>query len=140
AGTVPTHCDNEDGLLGVVLDRNFASNGWLYVFHAGADYATAPMNADTGKPHLLTRYTYDSTKAAGSQLTNPKEILRFQRMIDARAYHAGGGLDMGADGVLVIGTGDDTSPHSGECNNNNYGPLLWSDRGCDAQKSSGNTN
>ena len=48
AGTVPTHCDNEDGLLGVVLDRNFASNGWLYVFHAGADYATAPANADSG--------------------------------------------------------------------------------------------
>lgn len=140
AGTVPTHCDNEDGLLGVVLDPNFMTNRWVYVFHAGADFATSPANADSGKPHLLTRYTYDSTQAAGSQLTNPKVILRFQRMIDARAYHAGGGLDMGGDGILVIGTGDDTSPHSNECSNNNYGPLLWNDRGCDAQKSSGNTN
>ncbi len=140
AGVVPTHCDNEDGLLGVVLDRNFMTNGWVYVFHAAAQFSTAPANADTGKPHLLTRYTYDSTKAEGSQLVNPKEIMRFHRMIDVRAYHAAGGLDMGADGILVIGTGDDTSPHSGECGSNNYGPLLWNDRGCDAQKSSGNTN
>jgi len=140
AGTVPTHCDNEDGLLGVVLDPNFLTNRWIYVFHAAAQYSTSPANADTGKPHLLTRYTYDSTQSAGNQLTNPKVILRFHRMIDSRAYHAGGGLDMGSDGVLVIGTGDDTSPHSGECSSNNYGPLLWGDRGCDAQKSSGNTN
>lgn len=140
AGTVPTHCNNEDGLLGVVLDPNFLTNGWVYVFHASAQYSTSPANADTGKPHLLTRYTYDSTQVAGSQLTNPKEILRFHRMIDVDAFHAGGGLDMGSDGVLVIGTGDDTSPHSNQCSNNNYGPLLWGDRGCDAQKSSGNTN
>jgi cytochrome c len=146
AGRVPTHCDNEDGVLGIVADRNFMTNRWVYVFHTDATYATSPANADTGKAHVLTRYTYDSTAAAGSQLVNPKVILRFPRMIDSRAYHAAGGLDMGADGVMVIGTGDDTSPHRTECssgsgttNQNNAAPILWNDRGCDAQKSSANT-
>lgn len=139
AGTVPTRCDNEDGLLGIVLDPGFMTNRWLYVFHTDAASATSPQGADTGKAHVLTRYTYDSTAAPGQQLTNPKRILRFERMIDSRAYHAAGGLDMGADGLLIIGTGDDTSPHSNECNNNNYAPILWNSRKCDAQKSSANT-
>jgi cytochrome c len=139
AGTVPTRCDNEDGLLGLVLDRNFMTNRWIYVFHTDINSATSPLNSATGKAHLLTRYTYDSTAAAGSQLTNSKLILKVDRMIDTRAYHAGGGIDMGSDGVLVIGTGDDTSPHSGECNSNNAAPILWNSIKCDAQKSSGNT-
>jgi cytochrome c len=140
AGRVPTHCDNEDGLLGVVLDRNFMTNRWVYVFAADSAFATTPADADTGKAHSLIRYTYDSTAAPGSQLTNRKVLLRMPRMIDSRAYHAAGGLDMGADGVMVIGTGDDTSPHSGECSSNNSAPIIWNNRGCDAQKSSSNTN
>lgn len=139
AGTVPTHCDNEDGLLGIVVDRNYMSNKWVYVFHTDVNAPTSPANADTGKAHILTRYTYDSAAAPGNQLKSPKRILRFGRMIDSRAYHAAGGLDMGSDGVMVIGTGDDTSPHSGECSSNNSAPILYTNRGCDAQKSSSNT-
>jgi glucose/arabinose dehydrogenase len=139
AGRVPTKCDNEDGLLGIVADRNFATNKWLYVFVTSPTWPTSPADADTGRNHLLMRYTWDSSAAAGQQLTNPKILLRVQRMIDSRAYHAAGGLDMGSNGVLVIGTGDDTSPHSGECSNNNYAPILWDNRGCDAQKSSSNS-
>lgn len=139
AGRVPTHYDNEDGLLGIALDPNFATTKWLYVFVTDSAYATTPANADTGKAHSLWRYTWDSTAAAGQQLKNPKRILRVQRMIDNNAYHAAGGIDIAADGTMVIGTGDDTSPHSNLCNGNNYAPLLWNDRGCDAQKSAANT-
>jgi len=139
AGTVPTRCDNEDGLLGLVADPNYMTNKWIYVYHTDANYPTTPANADTGRAQVLTRYTYDATAAAGSQLTNAKRIFRAERMIDSRGYHAGGGIDMGSDGVLVIGTGDDTSPHSNECSNNNFGPLITGDRGCDAQKSSANS-
>jgi glucose/arabinose dehydrogenase len=72
-------------------------------------------------------------------LTHPTRIFRAERMIDSRGYHAAGGLDMSSDGVMVIGTGDDTSPHSGECSNNNSAPILYTNRGCDAQKSSSNS-
>ncbi len=139
AGTVPTKCSNEDGLLGIVLDANFTTTKWVYVFHTDPTWPSSPANADTGRAHVLTRYTYDATAAAGSQLKNPKRLLRFGRMIDGNAFHAAGGIDMASDGTLVIGTGDDTSPHSGDCNSNNYAPILWNDRGCDAQKSSANT-
>jgi glucose/arabinose dehydrogenase len=138
AGTVPTYKNNEDGLLGIVVDRNFMTNRWIYVYHTDPNWPTAPANADTGRAQVLTRYTYDSTAAAGNQLTNPKRIFRAERMIDTRGFHAGGGLDMSSDGVLVIGTGDDTNPHQNECGNN-FAPLLYNDRGCDAQKSSSNS-
>jgi cytochrome c len=140
AGTVPTRCNNEDGLLGIVLAPDFAVTKWIYVFHTDPNWPTAPASADTGRAHMLTRYTYDSTATPGEQLKSPKRILRFERMIDDRAYHAAGGLDMAADGTLVIGTGDDTNPHDAtqHCGQN-YAPILWNDRGCDAQKSSSNT-
>jgi cytochrome c len=140
AGTVPTRCNNEDGLLGVVASHDYATTKWIYVFHTDAVWPTSPANADTGRAHVLTRYTYDATAAAGAQLKNPKRILRFERMIDDRAYHAAGGLDVSADGTVVIGTGDDTNPHADaqHCGQN-YAPLLWNDRGCDAQKASSNT-
>jgi cytochrome c len=140
AGTVPTKCDNEDGLLGVVVSPDFATTKWVYVFHTDAVWPTSPADADTGRAHVLTRYTYDSSAVPGQQLKSPKRILRVQRMIDSRAYHAAGGIDITADGTMVIGTGDDTSPHSGECPlSNNFAPIMFTNRGCDAQKSSSNT-
>lgn len=139
AGRVPTRCSNEDGLLGIVASHDYATTKWLYVFHTDSIWPSSPANADTGRAHVLTRYTYDAAAPAGQQLKNPKRILRFGRMIDNNAFHAGGGIDMASDGTLVIGTGDDTSPHTGDCNGNNFAPILWNDRGCDAQKSSSNT-
>jgi cytochrome c len=149
AGVVPTKCNNEDGLLGIVASHDYATTKWIYVMHtdaASVDFSNTSARNTDARAHVITRYTYDSTAAAGSQLKNPKVILRFNRIVDRQPYHAAGGLDISADGTLVIGTGDDTSPHSSnttstnDCPQGGYGPTFWPDRGCDAQRSSSNTN
>ncbi len=146
AGTVPTSCNNEDGLLGIVLDPDFATNGWIYAFHTDAaseNFSNTALRNTDARAHLLTRYTYVHTASEGNRLTNPKTILRMPRILDDRPYHAAGGLDITSDGILVIGTGDDTNPHSGgsHCPQNaGFGPTWYNDPGCDAQKTSGNSN
>jgi cytochrome c len=150
AGTVPTDCNNEDGLLGIILDPEFATNKWVYVFHTDAasepaygGNANNPARNTDARTHLLTRYTYDSSAAPGEQLTNPKLLLRVPRIVDDRPYHAAGGLDITPDRILIIGTGDDTNPHGGGAHcpqNNGFGPIWHPNAGCDAQRTSGNSN
>lgn len=146
AGTVPTDCNNEDGLLGIVLDPGFETNNWIYVFHTDVDsedFSNNDARNTDARAHMLTRYTYDGSASAGNRLTNPKVILRMPRILDDRPYHAAGGIDITSDGVLVIGTGDDTNPHGGGSNcqqNAGFGPVWYNDPGCDAQRSSSNTN
>jgi cytochrome c len=146
AGTVPTKCNNEDGLLGVAVDPSYPATGWIYAFHtdaASVDFSNvSARNTDT-RLHTLTRYTYVHSNAAGSRLTNPKVILRFPRIVDDRPYHAAGGLDITPSGIMVIGTGDDTNPHNGgnHCSQNaGFGPTWYVDPGCDGARTSGNTN
>ncbi len=145
AGTVPTKCNNEDGLLGVAVDPSYPTTGWIYAFHtdaASVDFSNVAARNTDARLHTLTRYTYVHSNAPGSRLTNPKVILQFPRIVDDRAYHAAGGIDITPDGVMVIGTGDDTNPHgSGHCpQNNGFGPTWSPDPGCDGQRSSANTN
>ncbi len=33
-GTIPVHRGNENGLLGIALDPNFATNKWMYLFYS----------------------------------------------------------------------------------------------------------
>ena len=145
AGQVPTSCNNEDGLLGVAVDPTFATTGWIYAFHtdtASENFSNAAARNTDQRYHTLTRYTYVHGNAAGSRLTNPKTILTFPRIVDDRAYHAAGGIDITPDGTLVIGTGDDTNPHSGgHCPQNaGFGPTWYPDPGCDGARTSANTN
>ncbi|MDF2849218.1 MAG: hypothetical protein K0R97_3200, partial [Oerskovia sp.] len=45
---------NEDGLLGLVLDPDFAANGWLYAYWS-------PANVGSDGPHnRISRFTYDT--------------------------------------------------------------------------------
>lgn len=115
----------EDGLLGVTLDPNYAENNWLYVFYS---YPEA-------WEQRISRFDFDPD--AEVPLSNEKVLLKapVQR---AECCHSGGSLEFGPDGNLFISLGDDTNPFA----SNGYGPIderpgrsAW-----DAQKSSANTN
>lgn len=146
AGRVPVRCNNEEGLLGVVVDPDFASTGWIYVFHADSsdvDFSPgSPLAGTTAHSHSLTRYTYVPGNPAGSRLVNPRTILRIPRVVGERAFHGAGGLDITPNGTIVIGTGDDTNPHNlAPCAQNaGFGPLWFYDPTCDAARTAGNTN
>lgn len=132
AGTISTYASTEDGLLGVVADRNFESNGWIYAFYSdpcGLNCSNRAME--------LARFTYSPSAASNARLTNKKVILRFPRAVDDD-HHAAGNLSMAANGMLVIGVGDNTDPH--DATNNGYGPINYNRPAGDAQRTASNTN
>lgn len=83
---------NEQGLLGLAFDPNYASNGYFYVYHTeyGVDstalmrysVSTDPNIADTASGLLLARFDQPFTN------------------------HNGGGMVFGPDGFLYLGLGD----------------------------------
>jgi cytochrome c len=127
-GVIPTWMSTEDGLLGIALDPNFATNHWLYA------YFSDPCGKNcTNRAAELSRFTI----SADNKLGPKKVIMRHARASDDD-HHAAGGLSFDASGVLVIGTGDNTDPHNKP--NNGYGPLNFKIPGADAQRTSSNTN
>ncbi len=132
AGTIPNYANTEDGLLGVAVAPNYSTSHWIYTF------ASDPCGLNCANRAMeLARFTYDTTQAAGSRLTNKKIILRFPREKNDN-HHAAGNMSFDGNGVLVIGTGDNRDPHNS--NNNGYGPIYYPTPNADAQGTSANTN
>ena len=132
--TIPVHRGNENGLLGITLDPNFATNRWLYLFYS----------APSPEEQHVSRFTVaaDGTLDMGSEqllLTIPH-----QRII---CCHSAGSMTFGPDGNLYISTGDDTQ----HAESQGYNPIddrladepgsnPDADHARDARRSAGNTN
>ncbi|MGH7562659.1 MAG: ThuA domain-containing protein [Gemmatimonadales bacterium] len=85
----------EEGLLGLTLDPDFATNRYLYLFYSPAN---APVNR-------LSRFTFGDSLVGSSE----KIVLEFpsQRGI---CCHTGGSLAFGSDRILYLSTGDNATP------------------------------
>lgn len=135
AVTLPVYSGGEDGLLGIALDPDFATNGWLYVYRS-------PASANDSDPasffNVLSRFTV----GAGSQIdpASEVELLRVPaRRLPDEPGHTGGGLDFDAQGNLYLGVGDDVNPHSEP--SGGYAPLSTRPGTFhDARETSANTN
>jgi cytochrome c len=125
-GTIPVVTTSEDGLLGLALDPNFATNHWLYVF-----YSPTP---DAANEQRVSRFT-----VVGNQLDMASErILLHIPVQRSNSNHSGGALGFGPDGSLYVAAGDNTNPFE----SNGFAPIDerpgrsdW-----DAQKSASNPN
>jgi cytochrome c len=96
-GNVPTAVFGEVGMLGMAADRDFASNGWVYLFFC------PDSQKDTMR---LSRFT-----VANDKLQLASEKILFSYKIDvAGAIHMGGGLAMDRLGNLYVGVGDNCPP------------------------------
>jgi glucose/arabinose dehydrogenase len=99
------------GLLGVILDPNFSSNRYVYVFYT----ATNPM-----VHNRVSRFTANGDVAvAGSE----KVILDLPPLSTASG-HYGGALRFGPDGKLYVGVGDDTTPANAQSLSSRNGKIL----------------
>lgn len=91
----------ERGLVGLVLDPNFASNGYYYIFYT----ANSPLR------DRVSRFT-----ASGNTTLPGSEVQLWQDNVDAGLWHHGGDIDFGPDGKLYIATGDHYDTGSGAAN------------------------
>lgn len=121
AGQLLVYNGQEDGLMGIALDPNFAENKHLYMFYSPA--GETPVQ-------YLSRFDFvgDSLLLATEKVVLEVPVQRNE------CCHAGGSVEFGPDGLLYLSVGDDTNPFETA-----YAPIderpgkgPW-----DAQKSSG---
>jgi glucose/arabinose dehydrogenase/PKD repeat protein len=84
----------EHGLDGIVLDPQFATNRYLYVYYA-------PPTRTTNR---LSRFT---ASVADPFVVEPNsEVVLIDGIPGSTGFHNGGFLHFGTDGMLYVGTGD----------------------------------
>ncbi|MDH6462304.1 glucose/arabinose dehydrogenase [Micromonospora sp. A200] len=142
-GTLSVYTHDEEGLQGVGVDPNFATNRHIYLYYA------PPLSTPAG-----------DAPATGSDFSAWQGVNRLSRfalnadftvnqaskvdVLDVPAdrglcCHVGGDIDFDPAGNLYLSTGDDTNPFDSA----GYAPLderTNRNPGYDAQRSAGNTN
>ncbi|AEB47278.1 ThuA domain-containing protein [Micromonospora maris] len=116
---------NEDGLLGIRLDPNFASNGWVWLYYAPSA---------GGSRNYLSRFTVTGDTISAS---SERVVLEVPTQRNT-CCHMGGTMTFDSAGNLYLATGDNTNPFE----SSGYSPLdERSGRAdYDAQRTAGNTN
>ncbi|MEJ5869062.1 ThuA domain-containing protein, partial [Pseudokineococcus sp. 5B2Z-1] len=118
----------EFGLLGIVLDPDFAENGWMYLYWS-------PTGSDVDR---VSRVTVEG-EGASSTIDPASEVTVLEVPVQrAQCCHAGGAMAFDTQGDLYIATGDNTNPFESQ----GYAPLDEREgrSAFDSQRTSGNTN
>ena len=114
----------ENGLIGLALDPNFATNGWLYLQYSPPDFSG----------QRISRFDF---RENAIDVSSEKILFSYEEQRRECCHHAGS-MEFGPDGNLYIGTGDNTNPFN---DSEGFAPLdEREDRApWDAQRSAGNT-
>jgi glucose/arabinose dehydrogenase len=91
--------DSEMGLLGVAIDPNFSTNGFIYLYRTDN---SAGCGSATGRFNQVVRVTMGS-----GDTVNPSSLMVLLTGIQTDGgNHDGGGLRIGPDNKLYVGVGD----------------------------------
>ena len=101
---------SERGLTGVVLDPNFASNHYVYLYY------TAPTPTIHSR---LSRFTADGDVAVPGS-----EHVILELDTQTAGIHNGGALKFFQDGTMFIATGENTTPSNAQNLSNLLGKVL----------------
>ena len=100
----------ERGLVNVVADPDFATNGYFYLF-----YTAASPQRDR-----VSRFTM-----VGNTANPSTEVVIWQAVANSTSTdHHGGALSFGPDGRLYISTGDNGDPPSSQPLSSDHGKVL----------------
>ena len=94
--TPVTGCVNEQGIMDMTLDPDFATNRYLYIY-----YRHAPSSR-----FRIARFTHPGGHTGDVN----SELMIWQTDISEIISHNGGALDFGPDGKLYLTTGDGAVP------------------------------
>ncbi len=113
-GEIPVHRRNENGLLGIALDPEFATNNFIYLYYS----VPGPQN-EMGTQHL-SRFTFDPAAGEVGQLDMASEVVLLEIPHQRRTCcHSAGSLAFGPDNFLYLTTADDTTPFQ----TNGFAPI-----------------
>jgi len=115
---------NEDGLLNLAIDPQFATNHWIYVYYS----------APNENFQHLSRFTVNGDKL---DMASESVMLKVPDERNGACCHTGGSMEFDSKGNLFLSVGDGTDPFASD----GYAPL--DDRAGhevqDSQRSAGNT-
>ncbi|GIH23389.1 glycosyl hydrolase [Acrocarpospora phusangensis] len=143
--TLSVYTHDEEGLQGVAVDPDFATNRFIYLYYAPPLSTPAGDAPATGTAATWTTWTGVNRLSRFTLNANFTVNMASQvNVLDVPANrgiccHVGGDMDFDAAGNLYLSTGDDTNPFESA----GYSPLdERTDRNpaYDAQRSAGNTN
>jgi glucose/arabinose dehydrogenase len=145
AANIPVYTHDEEGLQGVAVDPNFATNRFVWLYYSptlstpGGDAPTTGTAADFNawKGHLnLSRFTLNTDETIN--MASERIVLTVDND-RGQCCHVGGDIDFDAAGNLYLTTGDDTNPFE----SNGYSPIderTNRNPQFDAQRSAANSN
>lgn len=102
--------NGERGLLGIEIDPNFTSNGYVYVF-----YTSTNPNVH----NRISRFTANGDVAVGGET-----VIMDLTPLSSNENHNGGAIHFGNDNKLYIGTGDNRTPSNAQNTGNLLGKIL----------------
>ena len=128
AGKVNVTTEQENGLIGMALDPNFATNGWIYLQYSPPEFAGQ---------HISRFQLVDGQL----DLSTEKLLFKYEEQRKQCCHHAGS-LQFGPEGHLYISAGDNTNPFE---DSQGYAPIderpgrePWDAQGTAANSRSGN--
>ena len=105
--------DTDRGLLGVCVDPDFASNGYVYI------YFTNPSPA----PHNCVRRLKASPPSSDVSDGTETAIVDLENL-GSDTMHNGGGIQFGGDGMLYLAVGDNAVAAFAQSLSSRFGKLL----------------
>jgi cytochrome c len=156
--TIPVYSHDEDGLQSLAIDKNFATNKWVYVYYApplstpvdnpatpGVNEGDAPVTStdptawDAFKGYnQLSRIKLVETPTPHLDMATEQQILRVNTN-RGTCCHVAGEIKFDGSGHLYLVTGDDTNAGGSD----GFTPINESpiqNPAYDAQRSAANTN
>jgi cytochrome c len=122
---LPVYSKEEDGLMGLAIDPDYAKNNWIYLYYSSPTDESA---------NILSRFVF-----RGDSLDRASEVVILKVAVQRQeCCHTGGCIEIDAAGNMYLSTGDNTNPFESEGyspSDERPGRSPW-----DAQKSSANTN
>lgn len=101
--TVSVNTAGDSGLLAVALDREFAENGYFYLYYAAGNNA---LDAPSRTVNRLSRFTFDAARGTA----DPASELILLDDLPWTILHNGGGLVVDGEGLLYLAIGDVNRP------------------------------
>ena len=102
-------CSNsERGLLGIAVDPQFATNGFVYLYYTFRKGGTCPTNVATNPVNRVSRFLM-----SGNTISFASELVLIDNIHSFAGNHNAGDLNFGKDGNLYVSVGDGGCDYTG---------------------------